>query len=61
DLAGQGGHLAVTHQQLAVDLGTAREVISRQMQEFQRRGWVRLARGTVDILDRDALRHLSGR
>ncbi len=61
DLAGQGDHLAVTHQQLAVDLGTAREVISRQMQEFQRRGWVRLARGTVDILDRDALRHLSGR
>ncbi|WP_375544274.1 Crp/Fnr family transcriptional regulator [Phaeobacter inhibens] len=61
DLAGAGDHLAVTHQQLAVDLGTAREVVSRQMQEFQRRGWVQLARGSVDIVNRDALRQLAGR
>ncbi|MEK0163831.1 Crp/Fnr family transcriptional regulator [Phaeobacter sp. A36a-5a] len=58
DLAAAGDHLAVTHQQLAVDLGTAREVVSRQIQEFQRRGWVQLARGRVDILDREALQRL---
>lgn len=51
--------LQATHQQLAAELGTAREVISRQLQEFQRRGWVELSRGSVRILDEDALKKLS--
>lgn len=51
--------LHATHQQLAAELGTAREVISRQLQEFQRRGWVNLSRGAVQLLDQDALRKLS--
>jgi len=51
--------LQATHQQLAAELGTAREVISRQLQEFQRRGWVELSRGLVRILDEDALKKLS--
>lgn len=41
-----------THQKLSVELGTAREVISRQLQEFQRRGWIEQARGRVDLLDK---------
>ncbi|MCU4653389.1 Crp/Fnr family transcriptional regulator [Roseibacterium sp. SDUM158016] len=53
------GVLKATHAQLAAELGTAREVISRQLAEFQRRGWVTLGRGTVEILDCDALRKLS--
>jgi CRP/FNR family transcriptional regulator len=48
-----------THAQLAAELGTAREVISRQLAEFQRRGWVELGRGTVTILDRPALERLA--
>lgn len=40
----------VTHQEIATELGSAREVISRQLQEFQRRGWVKLARGSIRIL-----------
>ncbi|KLN59105.1 Crp/Fnr family transcriptional regulator [Kiloniella spongiae] len=44
-----------THQKLSIELGTAREVISRQLQEFQRRGWVEQARGTVMILMRNEL------
>jgi len=28
-----------THQELAVELGTAREVVSRQLKDFERRGW----------------------
>jgi CRP/FNR family transcriptional regulator len=51
--------IAATHQTLAVELGTAREVVSRQLKEFERRGWVRLHRGRVDILDADALRALT--
>lgn len=51
--------IKVTHQQLATELGTAREVVSRQMHEFQRRGWVAQSRGTVVIEDRAALEALS--
>ncbi len=51
--------LSVTHQQLATELGTAREVISRQLTEFQRRGWIRQSRGQVTILDIAALEGLA--
>jgi len=47
-----------THQDLAAELGTAREVISRQLKEFQRRGWVEISRGELRIKERDALRAL---
>jgi CRP/FNR family transcriptional regulator len=45
-----------THQQLATELGTAREVVSRQLQEFVRRGWVSAGRGQVTIEQPAALR-----
>lgn len=48
-----------THQALAVELGTAREVISRTLAEFHRRGWVETARGEVRLLDRLALDHFA--
>jgi CRP/FNR family transcriptional regulator len=51
--------LTVTHQQLASELGTAREVISRQLNEFQRRGWVSVVRGSVTIVDREGLKRLA--
>ena len=53
------GVLKATHAQLAAELGTAREVISRQLAEFQRRGWIAQSRGAVEILDCDGLRALS--
>ena len=43
------GDVEATHQQLATELGTAREVISRQLQEFQRRGWLKNRRGMVSV------------
>lgn len=52
------GRLALTHQEVAVELGSVREVISRQLKEFERRSWVALRRGQIDILDADALRHV---
>jgi CRP/FNR family transcriptional regulator, anaerobic regulatory protein len=58
-LAAPDGTVVATHLSLATELGTAREVVSRQLQEFQRRGWVELARGTVRLLDPEALRRLA--
>lgn len=42
--------LRLTHQAIAVELGTAREVVSRLLKDFERRGWVRLGRGAVERL-----------
>ncbi|ABC22046.1 Crp/Fnr family transcriptional regulator [Rhodospirillum rubrum] len=59
-LAARGDQpIAITHQDLAVELGTAREVISRQLKDFERRGWVDLGRGIIAPRDPQALRHLA--
>jgi CRP/FNR family transcriptional regulator len=44
-----------THAQMASELGTAREVVSRQLSEFQRRGWIVQSRGEIHLADRPAL------
>lgn len=59
ELSDPKGHIDLTHQQLAAELGTAREVISRQLNEFQRRGWISTSRGAIDIARPDALRQLA--
>jgi CRP/FNR family transcriptional regulator, anaerobic regulatory protein len=59
DRADKTGHVDATHQQLANELGSAREVISRQLNEFQRRGWISAQRGSIALANRPALRHLS--
>jgi CRP/FNR family transcriptional regulator len=41
----------VTHQAIADDLGSSREVISRVLEDLQSRGLIRLSRGAVDVLD----------
>jgi CRP/FNR family transcriptional regulator len=43
------GRLKTTHQQIADDLGTAREVVSRLLKEFERRGEVRLSRNQIEL------------
>ena len=45
----------VTHQYLAVELGTAREVVSRHLKRFENAGWVRLGRGRITLTDREQL------
>ena len=52
-------HVAATQQQLASELGTAREVVSRILSEFQRRGWVTPARGDIALDNRPALEKLA--
>jgi CRP/FNR family transcriptional regulator, anaerobic regulatory protein len=51
--------LAATHQRIAYDAGTAREVVSRHLKEFETRGWLALNRGAVTVLDRSALARLT--
>jgi len=54
----QDGTLASTHHALAVELGSAREVISRLLKEFERHGWVTLDRGRIRIENAPALREI---
>ncbi|GHF69329.1 Crp/Fnr family transcriptional regulator [Seohaeicola zhoushanensis] len=58
-LAGQTNDLAATHQQLASELGSAREVISRVLQDFQKRGLITQTRGHITLADRPALARLA--
>ena len=51
----RGPVVTTTHAQLAIELGTSREVISRKLKDLERSGVVRLARGRVELLDRAAL------
>lgn len=46
-----GDELSVTHEMLARDAGTAREVVTRILKQFQADGLVKLTRGKVEILD----------
>jgi CRP/FNR family transcriptional regulator len=57
-LSDDTGQLSTTHQSLAVELGSAREVVSRQLKEFERKGWIQLGRGTIQVLDPDHLAEL---
>ena len=58
---GAEGHIRKTHQELAIMVGTAREVISRHLKRFESGELVRLGRGTVEITNPDGLRRLAGR
>lgn len=55
----QKGIDAITHQALAVEIGTAREVISRHLKRFRADGLVRLERGKVSVSDRTRLAELA--
>lgn len=57
DLLLHRAHNAVveaTHEELAFELGSAREVVSRLLKEFEREGSVRLGRGKV-VIEQPAL------
>ncbi len=45
------GHLTRTHRQIAQDLGTSREVVSRLLKDLERQGHVVLSRNHIELLD----------
>jgi CRP/FNR family transcriptional regulator len=58
-LLGHGCDLRTTHQQLANELGTVREIVTRLLRRFEREGWVALGREHIRIVNSEALRTLS--
>jgi len=48
-----------THAELAADVGSSREVISRILKDFSERGLVRLTRGSIEVLNLGDLRDLA--
>ena len=58
-LLGRGTHLSLTHQALADELGTVREIVTRLLRRFEREGWVALGREQIQVLNGAALRELA--
>jgi CRP/FNR family transcriptional regulator len=58
-LAGNQKEIQTTHQLLAGELGTAREVISRVLHDFQRRAMILQSRGRITLQDKAALKKLT--
>lgn len=58
-LIGRGTIVRVTHQTLADEVGSVREVVSRILKNFERRSILRLERGQIHILDEAALRQIA--
>lgn len=58
-LLGHGATLKLTHQALADELGTAREIITRLLRRFELAGWVSLGRERIELRDAAALRALA--
>lgn len=50
--------LKITHQEIASELGSSREVISRLLEDLSERGFVRVSRGEIEILDTDELQSI---
>lgn len=58
ELADEDNVVHATHAVLGSELGTAREVISRTLAEFQRRDLIAQSRGEVRLIDKDGLERL---
>jgi CRP/FNR family transcriptional regulator len=46
----ENNKLEITHQKIANELGTSREVVSRLLKDFERRKRIRLGRNTITLL-----------
>jgi CRP/FNR family transcriptional regulator, anaerobic regulatory protein len=51
--------VALTHQQLADELGSVREIVTRVLRGFADQGWVQSSRGSIEVLDAAALRRVA--
>lgn len=58
-LLGRGQRVRITHQELADELGTAREMVSRLLKRLEDQGSLRLGREQIEILDPGRLRALA--
>jgi len=58
-LLGRGRIVALTHQQLADELGSVREIVTRVLRGFADQRWVQSTRGAIEVLDAVALRRVA--
>lgn len=58
-LLGHGPVRHATHQQLAEELGTVREIVTRLLKRFERAGWIALGRERIELRDVAALRQIA--
>jgi CRP/FNR family transcriptional regulator len=58
-LLGHGEVLHTSHQALADELGTVREMVTRLLRRFERAGWLALGRERIELRDAVALRRLA--
>ena len=49
-----------THQALADELGSVREMVSRLLKHFEEHGWIHLGREQIEVRDANALKNLAG-
>ncbi len=54
-LSASAPHMRMTHQQIAAELGTSREVVSRILEDFSAAGLIATGRGTITLLDHAGL------
>lgn len=54
-IAQKTSRIYVTHKDIAFELHSAREVISRKLKEYEQYGWVTLSKGKIEIIDRLSL------
>lgn len=51
--------VTLTQIEMASELGTAREIVSRHLSKWQKNGWIKTKRGEIEILQIEALYKLS--
>ncbi len=52
---GEGWCVTKTHRELAADIGSVREIVSRHLGDWERNGWIKSFRGKLELLDKKAL------
>jgi CRP/FNR family transcriptional regulator len=58
-LLAHGPQVAARHQDIAVELGSVREIVSRLLGDLEDRGLVALGRGRIEVIDRPGLEALA--
>jgi CRP/FNR family transcriptional regulator len=53
--AERGQVVHVTHKQIALEVGSVRGVVSRELDRMREKGWIRMGRGHIDILEPDSI------
>lgn len=53
------GVIKQTHEEIARNTGSAREVVTRMLGYFADEGWINLARGKITVIDKESLKELT--